>query len=210
MFLRIRLTRGRSSTGRVPRLQRGDAGSSPAVSTFRPSWCQRPARTLRTVEAQVRLLPKALHARPKLRGRAPSCDGGGRWFESSRAYSRGRSSMESAGPPARRCRFDSGRPLRQACGVTASMASSNLAGPGSTPGGPAASHRRGPERLGYLWRASGARHRAAVSTPLPDRTPRPRRLTMLLRAEAARLSTPDRWSRVRIPPGALRAPVAQW
>lgn len=71
------------------------------------------------------------------RTRAPPCEGGGRWFESSRAYSRGRSSQrESAGSPARRGPFDSGRPLSKAPGVTESMASSNLAGPGSTPGGP--------------------------------------------------------------------------
>src|SRR3954471_16899118 len=52
--------RGRGSDGRAPRLQRGGAGSIPAVS-ITASVVSREARTLRTVEAQVRLLPEALH-----------------------------------------------------------------------------------------------------------------------------------------------------
>jgi len=69
------------------------------------------------------------------------------------------------------------------------MASSNLVGPGASPGGPVCrAHRRGPERLGYL--AGGVRHGAdsavRVRRALPDRTPRPRRIRhqLLLRAGA--------------------------
>src|SRR4051794_22607380 len=51
---------GWSPWGRAPRLQRGGAGSIPAVS-ITASVVSREARTLRTVEAQVRLLPEALH-----------------------------------------------------------------------------------------------------------------------------------------------------
>ena len=51
-----------------------------------------------------------------------------------------------------RCGFDSCRRLspRQARGVIGSTASSNLARPGSNPGGLAPTTHRGPERIGYL------------------------------------------------------------
>src|SRR3954453_12318052 len=52
------LHRGWSPCGRAPRLQRGEAGSTPAVS-INASVVSKAARTLRTVEAQVRLLPEA-------------------------------------------------------------------------------------------------------------------------------------------------------
>jgi hypothetical protein len=63
---------------------------------------------------------------------------------------RGRSSAGRA--PERH--FGEARSIRvarfpQARGVSGSTASSNLAGPGSSPGGPALHDRRGPERLGY-------------------------------------------------------------
>jgi hypothetical protein len=127
-------TWGRGSDGRAPRLHRGGAGSTPAVSIVGAaarrtpshrfafllgdecglcllgltsladagqsrhrrrashvyaSVVSRAARTLRTVAVQVRLLPEAL-----LRGR--------------------RFNRQSAGSPARRCPFDSGRPLSDA------------------------------------------------------------------------------------------------
>jgi hypothetical protein len=88
---------------------------------------------------------------------------------------------KSAGSPARRRPFEAGRPRLQAHGVTASTASSNLAGPGSNPGGPAVSpsSRAGAARLSLGQRAFGP----AVRPRKPDRTPRPRRL-ILLRAGA--------------------------
>ena len=56
-----------------------------------------------------------------------------------------------------------------------SIASSNLAGPGANPGRPVLqSHRRGPERLGYLLERA-ARSGCAVRPRASDRTPRPRR-----------------------------------
>jgi hypothetical protein len=130
--------------------------------------------------------------------------------------SRGRSSSgQSTGAPLRRGPFEPGRPLSltpsKAPGVTESTASSNLAGPGSTPGGPAhftATPRRGPERLGYLM-DRGLPREPRGSKPRPDRTPRPRhRLCCGPKGSGYRLRI-DR-SRVRIPPGASRAPVAQW
>ena len=51
-----------------------------------PPWCQWQARALCTAEVRVRLLPEApSHARSSAE-RALSCDGRGRWFESSREY----------------------------------------------------------------------------------------------------------------------------
>ena len=70
---------------------------------------------------------------------------------------RGRSSVrESTGLPPRRGPFEPGRPLQasEARGVTGSMASSNLAGPGSNPGGPV--HER-PSRAGAARPTGGAR-----------------------------------------------------
>src|SRR6476659_798965 len=58
-------------------------------------------------------------------------------------------------------------------------ASSNLAGPGSTPGGFAFNERRGPERLGYLVRAFGPAVRIRLRPAFHDRD-----VTLLLRAEA--------------------------
>lgn len=105
------------------------------------------------------------------------CDGSGRWFDSSRAYSRERSSSGRA-PERHSGDARSTRAVRfrsKARGVTGSTASSNLAGPGSNPGGPVflRSSRAGAARL------SGEGGRTLVlrcgSTPRPDCTPRPRR-----------------------------------
>ena len=75
---------------------------------------------------------------------------------------RGRSSVrESTGLPPRRGPFEPGRPLQapEARGVTGSMASYNLAGPGSNPGGPA--HER-PSRA-----RSGSADRRRETTVCP-------------------------------------------
>ena len=89
-----------------------------------------------------------------------------------------------------------------------STTSSNLVGPGSTPGGPAASKdRRGPKRLGYLYgrAAFGAvRFRRRAPTARHDRDVRP---AAGRNGSGYRLLI-DR-SRVRVPPGAPHAPVAQ-
>jgi hypothetical protein len=102
-----------------------------------------------------------------------------------------------------RCGFDSCRRLlcgrssagreSQACGVSGSTASSNLVGPGSTPGGPAVHDRRGPERLGYLVRACtfGA---VAVRLRIPT-APHDRDITRCCGPERFRLSTPNRQAR---------------
>ena len=148
---------GRSSGGRAPRLHRGGAGSTPAVSTTaslpmpprgRAAWARGPLR-LRSVNGKHapfvrprcgfdscrRLLLVAVAQRRLRRG----------------VQVRGRSSAGRA--PERH--FGEARSIRvvrfpQARGVSGSTASSNLAGPGSSPGGPALHDRRGPERLGYL------------------------------------------------------------
>jgi hypothetical protein len=107
-----------------------------------------------------------------------------------------------------------GRPVRsgpsasQACGVTGSTASSNLAGPGSNPGGPAVHDRRGPERLGYLVRACtfGA---VAVRLRIPTASSRPRRHKNCCGPERFRLSTPNRQVAGSNPARSIRAPVAQ-
>src|SRR3954462_2808876 len=66
--------------------------------------------------------------------RALSCDGRGRWFDSSRAYH-----FAAVGPTEEHLGAPPGRPVRsgssalpQAPGVNGCTASSNLAGPGST------------------------------------------------------------------------------
>ncbi len=90
-----------------------------------------------------------------------------------------------------------------------STASSNLASPGSIPGGFADHDRRGPKWLGYLVTPSGA----AVSNPHPDRISRPRRTTLLRAGTASGYRLLIERTRVRVPPGALTrqqpAPVAQ-
>ena len=127
--------------------------------------------------------------------RAPPCDGGGRWFESSRAFHADVAQQEEhrvASP---------GRPVRpgssastKACGVTGSTASSNLAGPGSNPGRPVSHDRRGPTRSGYLVKAetppSGLASRPYGNVRIG---PHPTTATTpLLRADTVRLSTPNR------------------
>ena len=90
-----------------------------------------------------------------------------------RLLSRGRSSTGRApgrhpgGRP-----FDPGRPLPVGLWCNSSMASSNLAGPGATPGGPVLDRRRGPKWLGYLL---AERRKPCGSNPRPDHTSRPRR-----------------------------------
>jgi hypothetical protein len=198
-------TWGRGSDGRAPRLHRGGAGSTPAVSTigaaarrtpshrfafllgdecglcllgltsvadagragigggqdtFNASVVSRAAHTFRTVAAQVRLLPEALCTRTLFQ-------------------------RQSAGSPARRCPFDSGRPLAHAgpwCNGEHHELQPRWSGFESWRACLCSMHdRRGPERLGYLM-ADGLR--ACGSNPHPDRTPRPRRNTnLLLRAE---------------------------
>lgn len=79
--------------GRTPRLHRGGAGSNPAVSTRSASVVStastRPlyGRGVGSTPAGGSASQRTLVAQ---RTRAPPCEGGGRWFESSRAYSRGR------------------------------------------------------------------------------------------------------------------------
>ena len=119
------------------------------------------------------------HARSSA-DRALPCEGRGRWFDPA-GRTRGCSSAGRAPGrhPERPVRAGSSASTSPWC--NGSTASSNLAGPGSNPGGFASSNdRRGPERLGYLGeRPSGLRFESAH----PSRTPRPRRL-ILLRAGA--------------------------
>jgi hypothetical protein len=74
--------------------------------------------------------------------RAPSCDGGGRWFESSRAYSL--QHRADVAQPAEHRSATPGRPVRSGSSASTSpwcngsTPSSNLDGPGSNPGGLAA------------------------------------------------------------------------
>jgi hypothetical protein len=86
------------------------------------------------------------------------------------------------------------------------MTSSNLVGPGSNPGGPVVAGRSGP----VIWRTASAdgRRSRRVRAPRPVYTPRPRR-TSCCGPDRFRLSTTNRRSRVRVPPGASLAPVAQ-
>ena len=85
------------------------------------------------------------------RTRALPCEGRGRWFDSSRAYPRGRSSSGQEHRSA-----TSERPVRAGPSAlvdswcNGSTPSSNLGDPGSNPGESAARPRRGPERVGYL------------------------------------------------------------
>ena len=114
---------------------------------------------------RVRLLPEAPSYARSSAERALSCDGRGRWFESSRAYHFADVAQKEEHRDA-----TPGTPVRSGSSASVgpwcngSTTSSNLVGPGSTPGGPAATEdRRGPVRLGYLWaeRPSGR----AVSKP---------------------------------------------
>ena len=94
--------------------------------------------------------------------------------------------------------------LTKAPGVTESTASSNLAGPGSTPGGPARSTVAG--RSGSV--ISGERRKPAVRLRTRPHATTATHICCGPDGSGYRLRI-DR-SRVRVPPGAFRAPVAQW
>ena len=115
---------------------------------------------------------------------APSCDGGGRWFDSSRAY-RERSSpaehrVATPGGP-----FDPGRPLHTSPWCSGSTASSNLARPGSNPGGLAARPVAGRSGSVISWKEGP---RACGSTPQHRSAHHDRDDIPGLRAGAGRLS----------------------
>ena len=97
----------------------------------------------RTAGLRPSLTPRPRSRDPHARSsedRALPCDGGGRWFESSRAFHADVAQREEhrAANPGRPVRSGSSASTK-ACGVTGSTASSNLAGPGSNPGRPASS-----------------------------------------------------------------------
>ena len=143
------------------------------------------------------------------RTRALPCEGRGRWFESSRAYSRGRSSSgKSTGAPLRRGPFEPGRPLSSLpegpwCNGKHGELQPRWSGFDSW--GACSFHRhttrRGPERLGYLM-DRGLLPEPRGSKPRPDRTPRPRRHSADGPEGSGYRLRIDR-SRVRVPPGAL-------
>ena len=94
-----------------------------------------------------RLLRTPVAQRP----RALPCEGRGRWFDSSRAYPRGRSSSGTehrSATPERPVRAGPSALVDSWC--NGSTPSSNLGDPGSNPGESAARPRRGPKRVGYL------------------------------------------------------------
>ena len=133
--------------------------------------------------------------------RAPPCEGGGRWFESSRVYVRGRSSDGKA-PGRQPGEARSTRVVRSHEGPWCNGKHGELQPrwSGFDSWGACCSSRRGPERLGYLVRA-------CASVPLrfdtaPDRTPRPRRHSCCGPEGSGYRLRIDR-SRVRVPPGAL-------
>jgi hypothetical protein len=152
----------------------------------------------------------SIHTRTPVAQRSERCraKAEGRWFESSRAYARGCSSSGRAPErhfgEARSSRVvRSHSPPSKAPGVTESTASSNLAGPGSTPGGPARSTVAG--RSGSV--ISGERRKPAVRIRI---RPHPTTATTpTLRAGRSRLSTTNRQVAGSSPARSSRAPVAQ-
>ena len=142
--------------------------------------------------------------------RALSCDGSGRWFDSSRAY---RIHRADVAQPAERRSATPERPVRsgpsasQARGVTGSTASSNLASPGSNPGGFADARSSRAEAV----RLSGEGGDPAERASNPARTEAcgsGLHTTTATTQSAAgrngfRLSILIDRSRVRVPPGAL-------
>ena len=117
-----------------------------AAPTTHASVVSRAARTLRTVAAQVRLLPEALFTNARSsedeHRRAKAVDAGS--TPAGRIYADVVSTAERrVASPEVPVRFGPSASLfSQACGVTESIASSNLVGPGSSPGGPAFLHAR--------------------------------------------------------------------
>ena len=69
------------------------------------------------------------------RVRALPCEGRGRWFDPSRAYCADVAQKEERQSATLERPVRSGLSASQTCGVSGSIASSNLAGPGSSPGG---------------------------------------------------------------------------
>src|SRR6266853_1548583 len=167
-----------------------------AAPTTHASVVSRAARTLRTVAAQVRLLPEALFTNARSSEdedrRAKAVDAGstpagriarGRCFNG-RAPGRQPGGARSI----RAVRFA----FSQACGVTESIASSNLVGPGSSPGGPAFLHARPSRaeaaRLSRGRRPQGLRFESA-SRPHPTTATKHR---FCCGPKQVRLSTPNR------------------
>ena len=135
---------------------------------------------------RVRLLPGAPSDARSSEDRALLCDGRGRWFDSSRAYFADVAQWEA--PERQSGEARSTRVVRFVnpwC--NGSTTSSNLVGPGSNPGGFASARSS---------RAEAAR-------------PRPRRHSLLRAGTAPVIDSYIERSRVRVPPGALVAPVAQ-
>ena len=206
-------TWGRGSDGRAPRLHRGGAGSTPAVSIvgaaarrtpshrfafllgdecglcllglmsladagraaigggqamFTPLWCQGQHAPFVRLRCRFDSCRRLFYADVVSIGRAPGRQPGG--ARSIRAV-----------------RF-----LTQARGVTASITSSNLVGPGSNPGGPAfsvaRSSRAGAARFSHGRRPQGLRFESA-SRPHPTTATKH---TFCCGPKQVRLSTPDR------------------
>jgi hypothetical protein len=171
-------------------LHRGGAGSTPAVSIelLRASVVSTAStRPLYGRGAGSTPAGGFSYARSSV-DRALLCDGRGRWFDSSRAcYFADVAQREErrSATPERPVRSGSSALTSTNRGLwcNGSMASSNLAGPGSTPGRPAAVTCRGPACSGY--RASSG------STPHTGYIPRPRR-NLCCGPERIRLSTRNR------------------
>jgi hypothetical protein len=168
---------GCSSRGRAPRLHRGGAGSTPAVST----------RAFVVSTASTR----PLYGRGA--GSTPA-EG------SSDADVAQREERRSATPkrPVR-----SGPSASQACGVTGSTASSNLAGPGSNPGGPAPPTivaGRSVRVISSVERPPHAAERFDTAIPI---APHDRDVTPAAGRNGAGYRLLIDRSRVRVPPGAF-------
>src|SRR5205814_8294549 len=120
-----------------------DVGSTPTVSTFASVVSTASTRPLYGRGAGSTPAGGSFSYARSSAERALSCDGRGRWFDSSRAYhfaDVAQTEEHRAATPGRPVRSGSSASA-QACGVNGSTASSNLAGPGSTPGRPAPTTR---------------------------------------------------------------------
>jgi hypothetical protein len=208
-----------STRGRDPRWRRFEPGRPPSTRADAEHRRAQQAVTLSPRAVVVRLHPSASRGCSST-GRAPRLQRGRCRFDSDRLHLRLRSVNGKHAPFVRpRCGFNSCRrlehadvaqqaehrvanpdgPVRfgssasQVRGVTGSTASSNLAGPGSIPGGPAGnrSSRAGAARLSPGTGGPRLAPGRCGSTPLPDRTPRLRRI-ICCGPERVRLSTPNR------------------
>jgi hypothetical protein len=149
--------------------------------------------------------------------RAPSCDGGGRWFESSRAYSREARGRSSAGRASER-HSEEARSIRAVRFTSpwcnGSTPSSNLDGPGSNPGGLAETDSESSRAEAVRLSGKGGDPAERSSTPARTATcgsgctTRPRRHD-LLRAGAVPVIDPHRQVAGSSPARSIRAPVAQ-